>query len=302
MAKHSLLTEDTDGQTILDNISERMAIDCYDWILLAERKGKAVGWLAFYRIPDSGVAQIWNWHPVVSPNKHETETAKDLIREALSHLRGIGIHKVTVDFHRIERAPSSFDKYLSWYSQAGITETIEENYYRKDIDEGNFEPLIPDGYSLGRVSEAGLDTLFSCWIRVFSSSDDQFIQSLDAEGKRDFFFRSWSKEKSLIDEASLTLCHEDKLIGFSRLLPVYESTDGYLAPIGILPEYRRRGLARELLNASMLKLQELGYQTISCFVSTNNVAAVSFYEELGFTCTSRIASLSGDIVKLSDQP
>ncbi|MGC9779518.1 MAG: GNAT family N-acetyltransferase [Candidatus Heimdallarchaeota archaeon] len=48
-------------------------------------------------------------------------------------------------------------------------------------------------------------------------------------------------------------------MGFSRLLPMYESTDGYLAPIDILPEYRRKGLAKELLKMSMLKLKESNY-------------------------------------------
>jgi len=46
---------------------------------------------------------------------------------------------------------------------------------------------------------------------------------------------------------------------------------------------------------SMLRPKELSYQTASCYVSTSNVAAVSFYENLGFVSKHKIASLFGEI-------
>ena len=140
-----------------------------------------------------------------------------------------------------------------------------------------------------------MEDLFSCWLDIFSSSDDEVFLGLDAAGRRDLFFGSWSKDKPLIDDASLTLYHAGRLIGFSRILPMYESTDGYVAPIGILPEYRRKGLARELLELSILRQKELGYQSASCYVSTSNAAAVSFYENLGFVSKHKITSLLGEV-------
>jgi len=296
MKRNDLLTEDITEEMVLNNIAERISNDCYDLIFVAESNGKVVGWLAFYEIPVSKIAQIWNWHPVVFPNENESKTANELIQEAFSHLRGMGLHKVTIDFQVNESTRSCFSRYLGWYSQAGITEIIEEKYYKKNIVEENYEILIPDEYSLGCISETDIDDLLECWVGIFSSSNDQFVLSLDAEGRRGFFLDSWSREKPLIDEASLTLYHKGKLIGFSRVLPIYESTDGCLAPIGILPEYRRKGLAQELLKMSMLKLRELNYQTVSCFVSTSNLAAISFYEKLGFISKHKIASLFGEIV------
>jgi ribosomal protein S18 acetylase RimI-like enzyme len=133
---------------------------------------------------------------------------------------------------------------------------------------------------------------------VFSASSDSFVLGLDAQGRRDFFFESWRKEKPLIDKASLTLSHQGRLIGFCRLLPVQEpSDDCLLAPIGIVPEYRGRGLAHALLRTSMSRLRQLGYRTMSCYVSTSNLEAIFLYKKLGFASRHKITSLFGKIDK-----
>jgi ribosomal protein S18 acetylase RimI-like enzyme len=295
MRRNGLLAEDVSEEAMRGNVSRRMADHAYDWVFLVEDHGAIVGWLAFYEMADSAIAQIWNWHPVVLPSENESEIAGTLIQEALSHLQEIDVRRVAIDFQVTGNTQSCLDRYLGWYAQAGVTRIIEEAFYKRSLTEEQGEVSLPEEYSVGYVSETALERLFSCWLEVFSSSDDQVFQSLDAAGRRDLFFESWSRKKPLIDEASFTLYHRGRLIGFSRVIPMYESTDGYLAPIGILPEYRRRGLARELLKMSMLRLTELSYQTASCYVSTSNAAAVSFYERLGFVSKYRITSLFGEL-------
>jgi ribosomal protein S18 acetylase RimI-like enzyme len=46
----------------------------------------------------------------------------------------------------------------------------------------------------------------------------------------------------------------------------------------------------------MRKLKELDYQTMSFYVSTDNFAAISFYEKLGFVSKHKIVSLFGEII------
>ena len=281
--------------TILGTISERIARDCYDLVFIAEDQGKMIGCAAFYDLTDLGIAQLWEWHPVVLPGQHEDEVAVGLLQAAFSQLKQTGIHKVTIDFQVNEKQQGCLSKYLNWYARTGIVDTYEEIFLRNDLNEQDLQIAIPDEYSLGYISETGLDDLFNCWLKIFSSSEDEFFLSLDDEGRRTFFFESWSREKPLIHEASLTLYHKGKLIGFSRLLPIYKPSDGYLAPIGILSEYRKKGLAQELLKMSMHRLKESNYQTMSCYVSNKNAAALSFYEKLGFKPKHRITSLFGDI-------
>ena len=45
----------------------------------------------------------------------------------------------------------------------------------------------------------------------------------------------------------------------------------------------------------MSRLRALDYRTMSCFVSTDNVEAVSLYKRLGFNSEYKIASLFGEI-------
>jgi ribosomal protein S18 acetylase RimI-like enzyme len=267
----------------------------YDRIFLVEDGGVLAGWLAFYDMAGSPIAQIWDWHPVVWPGENEDDVAAALIQAALAHLQEIGLRKVAIDFRVTERTQSALTRYLGWYAQAGITGFLEETFYRRRLPDDPAEGLLPEGYALGQISETALEELFRCWLGIFASSDDQLFLSLDAAGRKDLFFDSWRGDKPLIDDASLTLHHGGRLIGFIRLMPMYEPTDGYLAPIGILPEYRRRGLAGELLKVSMRRLRERGYQTISCYVSTRNTAAVAFYENLGFAAKHKIASLYGEM-------
>lgn len=295
MRRNGLLAEDITEEATRSDISGRMASHCYDRVFLVEDHGAIVGWLAFYEMADSAWAQIWDWHPVVLPSENENDIAEVLIKAALSHLQEIGLRRVAIDFRVTESTRSSLTRYLGWYRQAGITRIVEEIFYRRSLTEEPLEVLIPEEYSLGYISETAMEDLFSCWLDIFSSSNDQLFLSLDVAERRDLFSDSWSREKLLISDASLTLHHVGRLIGFSRVMPRYEPTDGYLAPIGILPEYRRKGLARELLKMSMRRLKELGYQTVSCYVSTSNVAAVSFYENLGFVSKHKIASLFGEM-------
>ncbi|MBN2391998.1 MAG: GNAT family N-acetyltransferase [Anaerolineae bacterium] len=294
--RNNLLAEGTTEEAILRNISEGIAEYCHDLVFVAEHNGEIVGWLAFYDMSDSGIASIWDWHPVVFPGEHEDEIASALIQEAFSHLREIDLHKVAIDFQVNERTHSCFTRYLKWYARAGITEIIEEKYYKRDLTEADVEGVIPDAYSLGYISETDLDDLFECWVGVFSSCDDRFLLNLDAEGRKALFFDSWSRAKPLIHEASLTLSHQGHLIGFVRFLPLYGPTDAYLAPIGILSEYRRKGLAQELLKMGMTKLKASKYQTMSCYVSTSNSAAISFYEKMGFVSRHKITSLFGEMI------
>jgi ribosomal protein S18 acetylase RimI-like enzyme len=291
--EHTPAQDENQGKR-LGRIASRIANDCHDLIFVAYDHGQLVGWLAFYEMSGSSIAQIWDWHPVVPPGERGRDVANALLQKAYSHLREIGLHQVTVDFRVDDRTEARFAKYVDWYAQSGLTEVIQEVYYKVDIRDSG-EVLLPDGYLLGAISETDLDDLFVCWTEVFSDSRDQFLLGLDARGKREFFAESWRREKPTISKASLTLSHNGRLIGLCRLLPLYEPTDGCLAPIGIVPEYRRQGLAQALLRVSMSRLRESGYHTMSCFVSTNNLAAVSLYKKLGFDAQYRINSIFGEV-------
>jgi ribosomal protein S18 acetylase RimI-like enzyme len=295
MRRDQLLAADAAEEAFLDRIAGGIAHDCDEAVFLAGKEGEIAGWLALYKPTGLGIAQIWDWHPVVFADENQGEVAAALIQEAFVHLKQAGLHKVAIDFRVNALTQPCFTQHAAWYARAGITEVIEEAFYRRELAGEEAEVAIPDEYSLGHIADTDWDALSHCWEEVFSSSDDQFFLSLDAQGRSALFADSWNREKPLIHAASLTLCRRGSLIGFIRLLPTYGPTDGHIAPIGLLREYRGQGLAQALLRTSMQRLQAADCQTISCYVSTSNLAAVSFYEKMGFVCRHRIASLFGEI-------
>ncbi|MHA1760293.1 MAG: GNAT family N-acetyltransferase [Candidatus Heimdallarchaeota archaeon] len=297
MKRDGSLTENTTKESILEYLTESVTRYCHDSIFIAESNEKIVGWLAFYSLTEGKLAQIYNWHPMIYSIKNENEIAIELIQEAFLYLKQAGNDKVTIDFVPInEDTKRNYDKCLERYSQVGVTEIHEESYYKKNITKDNHEVNFPENYSVKLISETNLDEVFNCWLEIFTASNDGFFFSLDPKERKNFFYTSWDKKEPLINEASFALFHKEKLIGLSRLLPKYEETDGYLAPIGIIPDYRRKGLSEKLLKLSIQKLKMLNYLTMSFYVSSNNRSAISFYEKLGFQAQNKIASLIGRII------
>ncbi|MHA1505356.1 MAG: GNAT family N-acetyltransferase [Candidatus Heimdallarchaeota archaeon] len=297
MKRDGSLTENTTEKFIFEYITESVTRYCHDPIFIAESNAKIVGWLAFYSLTEGQIAQIYNWHPMIFSIKNENEIAIKLIQKAFLYLKQVGKDKVTIDFVPInDKTQCNYNKRLDWYSQKGVTKSQEESYYKKNISKDNYEVNFPENYSVKLIiSETKLDEVFDCWLKIFTASKDNFFYSLEPKERKNFFYTSWNKKEPLINEASFALFHKEKLIGLSRLLPKYEETDGYLAPIGIIPDYRRKGLAEELLKLSIQKLKLLNYQTMSFYVSSNNHSAISFYEKLGFQAQNKIASLIGKI-------
>lgn len=68
---------------------------------------------------------------------------------------------------------------------------------------------------------------------------------------------------------------DDKLIAYARLL-----REGKLTRMAVLPDYRHKGLGRELVLNSLRWSQELGLRSLSLDAQ---LSAIDFYEKLGFT-------------------
>ena len=57
---------------------------------------------------------------------------------------------------------------------------------------------------------------------------------------------------------------------------------GYINHLGVSPEYRRKGIAKQLLNGVEKELIKLGIKKEALFVLCENVSAQEFYEHIGW--------------------
>ena len=60
------------------------------------------------------------------------------------------------------------------------------------------------------------------------------------------------------------------------------------------PEARQQGLGRVLMEAAEVRFRSAGARVVHLEVAVNNVAALSFYERLGFRLMGRIAAYYPD--------
>ncbi|WP_457555661.1 N-acetyltransferase family protein [Candidatus Pyrohabitans sp.] len=78
----------------------------------------------------------------------------------------------------------------------------------------------------------------------------------------------------------------EKLAGFictdSRWISDTGKAVGAVHELVVLPDYRRRGVARRLMEAGLNYLREKGCNTVELWVGVKNHSAIRFYESLGF--------------------
>jgi ribosomal-protein-alanine N-acetyltransferase len=86
---------------------------------------------------------------------------------------------------------------------------------------------------------------------------------------------------------------EDRIVGFI-FTTLEENGVGHISTIGISPEHRRRGLARDLLLHTEKMLKEKGVTIIRLEVRTSNFAAQNLYSQLGFTAVQRLPRYYND--------
>ncbi len=72
-----------------------------------------------------------------------------------------------------------------------------------------------------------------------------------------------------------------KLIGYAGMLTVLDTAD--ITNVAVLPAFRQKGLAKELMTALMTAAKGQGITRIQLEVRETNTAARALYEALGFT-------------------
>ncbi len=90
------------------------------------------------------------------------------------------------------------------------------------------------------------------------------------------------------DARVLVARSDDRLVGFGigriTLLPPFfaERRRGFIQDVFTHPDYRRRGIARRLVETLLDWLREEQVETVELTVATNNAEAIRLWESLGF--------------------
>lgn len=125
---------------------------------------------------------------------------------------------------------------------------------------------------------------------------DELIEQLDYI-EQTCFHGSWTR-KMLLEEINNPLCvlttamHSGGVAGFA--LGKIAADEAELYQIAVLPDYRRQGIAAQLLMELHTLLKEKG--AVCCFleVRSRNTPAIALYESLGYKKISLRKGYYGD--------
>ncbi len=93
-------------------------------------------------------------------------------------------------------------------------------------------------------------------------------------------------QKSIIDKdgSAYYAIHNDQVVGWCDVFPLdnpRQKHRGYLG-MGLLPEYRGKGLGTQLMTAVLAHAKKSGLEKVELHVYTTNIAAIALYKRCGF--------------------
>lgn len=121
-------------------------------------------------------------------------------------------------------------------------------------------------------------------IRVATPADLQLVRQLDLAvfGAEAYNEQQWNSEFGEASVAIWVALAAEKAVGFCSA--AIAGDDYEIRKIGVLPEHRRFGVAKQLLNSASDLAATLLMRNARCLidVAANNTGALTFYARLGF--------------------
>ena len=122
-------------------------------------------------------------------------------------------------------------------------------------------------------------------VREFRERDREPVTELWRESG---LVRPWNDpnldidRKLAVDDGMFFVADLDELI-VGTLMAGYDGHRGWINYLAVDPQYRSEGVGRLLMESAEQRLDDLGCAKINLQVRADNVAAIGFYERLGFS-------------------
>ena len=118
---------------------------------------------------------------------------------------------------------------------------------------------------------------------IFKANDNKTYAEEIANIEKHCFSTPWTKEQIISSNDSTVFFLakiEEKCVGYGGMYTVL--SEGYVTNIGVLPEYRKKGIGQRLLDKLLDYSKENKLSFLSLEVRVSNSAAIFLYEKNGF--------------------
>jgi mycothiol synthase len=226
------------------------------------------------------MAYFLSWHPLVIPP--DPAVSQQLVQKCIQYTAASGRNRMEVFLMNLT---AEYREYASQcgaiYRAAGMARGYEWNFMEADLRQLDFSIReIPDTMSVRALAEISNDELWPSYdAAFFSGGDRRYAQQSEAQ-RRENFESFFSRQVPMDAEASLVLSDGETIVGFVKIDIVTEGA--YVHGVGVVPEYRRQGLAQYILGTSLRRAAENRHEKVMLEVDAANQAAVRLYQSLGF--------------------
>ena len=259
--------------------------------VLAYVNGELSGWLGLIEV-NPALMILFEWHPLVISFELNNKLAQNLLKEAFMFVKNKGISNIRVFVDVKEENKKEFYKLQELYESVKMKKTHIHNCMEHTLSEKDIKDVrVPLNMVVTSLEDQNKEELLECYHKVFKDSLDDFINSLDEEERSYWDFFNLGTDSV----ASYVLKSDGEILGFAGVRDYKDFVE--FGPIGIVPEYRGKGLSKILMNSCYSNLLDLNKRNGYIEVSESNLAAFNLYSEFGFKIVSK---KHGFIIRLKE--
>lgn len=241
-------------------------------LLLAEEQGRIVG--ACHLVPEPAIDRAV-MRLLIRRGSSGRGIAEKLIRSALKKADGLKVAKVHADLKESDRAARDL------FARLGFRPVRRYTEMTLDLKHASIVESSYEGLSLRPLKPGGETEFTRLQNRAFSGSwgfcpntTPEIVQQLNAPGYGH-------------SGAILAYCDEEA-VGYCWTAEVRQpdqasgTATGRIHMMGVAPEFRGRGLGRQILSSALKHLASKGIRTVELTMDNENEAARALYERAGF--------------------
>lgn len=223
------------------------------------------------------------------------------------HLRGTSIERDMLAW-AVENMPAQDYIHTVWVAEDDEVRVrwLEENgFLRREVHmlllkrplSGTLEsPALPEGFSV-RASRGQVDAR----ARALASKG-AFGSSVPMDEYHQRTLRFVQSPVYVNDHEWFVVAPDGAVAAFCCIWTDTLNKAGYFEPVGVHPDYQRRGLGKCLLQAGLRQLQSEGMTEASVCAESDNPAAIHLYEAAGFRRTRRLLTYRKEKSRRADLP
>jgi ribosomal protein S18 acetylase RimI-like enzyme len=269
-----------DRQEVEKYIKETFACEPFHYIFVRQND-RLLGLAGCFGFTES-MMYFEYWHPLVLPGEHHDDVFQILVKESIKHTKSLGRNRLEVFLMNItDENRAVYERVRPLYEAGGMKRGNEWSQMVCDLTMSALkDPDLPNGFILRPIVEVSNEEIWPIYNETFLTSGDRRYLNQTVAQRKESFDGFFDRKQKIEEDASLLLYHGEQIVGFMKI-NLYD-IGGFVNGVGIHPDYRRRGLAKLLMTASLVRAAKNGMKDLILEVDIKNKQAITLYEKVGF--------------------